>query len=191
MEPDSKSAALGDSEAGASSSHLWTDLRLWIRDILLSLSIAGVVLVFLCQPVKVEGTSMLPQLADDQRIFVNKFVYRIDSIERGDVIVFKFPDNPAKSYIKRVVGLPGETVEIRHGAVHIDGGSYAEPYVPPRYRDRSSHAPVTVPAGEYYVLGDHRTTSNDSRAWGTVSESHITGRAMFAYWPPERFGIVH
>lgn len=191
MEPDSKSAALGDSEAGASSSRLWTDLRLWIRDILLSLSIAGVVLVFLCQPVKVEGTSMLPQLADDQRIFVNKFVYRIDSIERGDVIVFKFPDNPAKSYIKRVVGLPGETVEIRHGAVHIDGGSYAEPYVPPRYRDRSSHAPVTVPAGEYYVLGDHRTTSNDSRAWGTVSESHITGRAMFAYWPPERFGIVH
>ena len=167
------------------------DIQVWVRDILLSLSIAAVVIVFLCQPVKVEGTSMLPQLADEQRIFVNKFVYRIDSVQRGDVIVFKFPEDPARSYIKRVVGLPGETVEIRKGAVHIDGRALPESYVAPRYRDRASHPPIAVPKGEYYVLGDHRNTSNDSRTWGTVDAACITGKAMFAYWPPERFGVVH
>jgi signal peptidase I len=167
------------------------DLQVWIRDILLSLFIAAAVIVFLCQPVKVEGTSMLPQLADEQRIFVNKLVYRIDRIERGDVIVFRFPEDLRRSYIKRVVGLPGETVEVRKGAVHIDGKTLTEPYVPQRYRDRASHPHVTVPEGAYYVLGDHRNTSNDSRTWGTVDKSFITGKAVFAYWPPERFGVVH
>ena len=166
------------------------DLKAWIRDILLSLSLATVVIVFLCQPVKVEGTSMLPELADKQRIFVNKFLYRIDDIQRGDVIVFKLPEDLSRSYIKRVVGLPGETVEIRKGTVSVDGRPLVEPYVPPQYRDRSTESPVTVPDGQYYVLGDHRNTSNDSRTWGTVDESFITGKAVFAYWPPERFGIV-
>ncbi len=166
-------------------------LRIWVRDILLSLSIAALVVTFLCQPVKVEGTSMLPQLADEQRIFVNKFVYRIDSIQRGDVIVFKFPEDASKSYIKRVVGLPGETVAVRQGTVYIDGRAHPEPYVSNRYRDRGNHPPVTVPKNSYYVLGDHRNTSNDSRTWGTVEKSYVTGKAMFAYWPPERFGVVH
>ena len=166
------------------------DLRVWARDILLSLSIAAVVIVFLCQPVKVEGTSMLPQLADEQRIFVSKIAYRFDSIERGDVIVFRFPEDPSRSYIKRVVGLPGETVEIREGKVHIDGRAYSEPYVPPRYWDQKSHAPVVIEEEAYYVLGDHRNTSNDSRTWGTVAETFITGKAVFAYWPPDRFGVV-
>ena len=166
------------------------DLGVWIRDILLSLSIAAVVIVFLCQPVKVEGTSMLPQLADEQRIFVSKIAYRFDSIERGDVIVFRFPDDPSRSYIKRVVGLPGETVEIRRGEVLINGGTFPEPYVPRRYRDPSSHPPFVVGQGTYYVLGDHRNTSNDSRTWGTVAEAFITGKAVFAYWPPDRFGVV-
>ncbi len=166
------------------------DPRAWIRDILLSLSIAAVVIVFLVQPVRVAGTSMLPQLEDDQRIFVNKLVYRIERVERGDVIVFKFPEDPSRSYIKRVVGLPGETVEIRGGTVHIDGVPHSEPYVPRAYRDRASHPPVTVPAGQYFVLGDHRNTSNDSRTWGTIEQAFISGQAVFAYWPPDRFGAV-
>lgn len=167
------------------------DIRVWVRDILLSLFIAAVVIVFLCQPVKVEGTSMLPQLADEQRIFVNKFVYHIDSVQRGDVIVFKFPEDSSRSYIKRVVGLPGESVEIRKGTVYIDGRAIPEPYVVPRYRDIASHPAVAVPTGEFYVLGDHRNTSNDSRTWGTIDEAYITGKAVFAYWPPARFGVVH
>lgn len=165
-------------------------LRAWLRDILLSLLIATGVVVFLYQPVKVEGTSMLPQLVDEQRIFVNKFVYRLDSIERGDVVVFKLPENPGRSYIKRVVGLPGETVEVRKGRVYVDGRAIDEDHVPPRYRDYASHPTLTVPADEYYVLGDHRNTSKDSRSWGTVARSQITGKAVFAYWPIERFGAV-
>ncbi len=166
------------------------DWRAWLRDCVLSLCIAGFVIVFICQPVKVEGTSMLPQLADDQRIFVSKVAYRFDLVERGDVIVFRFPGDPSRSYIKRVIGLPGETVEIRYGEVLVDGRVQPEPYVPPRYRDRSNHPPVAVGEGAYYVLGDHRSTSNDSRTWGTVDGSFVTGKAVFAYWPPERFGVV-
>lgn len=169
---------------------LGMNLRAWLRDILLSLLIATAVVVFLYQPVKVEGTSMLPQLVDEQRIFVNKFVYRLDNIERGDVVVFRLPENPGRSYIKRVVGLPGETVEVRRGKVYVDGSLIDEEHVPPHYRDYTSHPSVTVPPDEFYVLGDHRNTSKDSRSWGTVGRSQITGKAVFAYWPIEKFGAV-
>ena len=190
METDSSIAPASDRELSKSRSKFRMDLQVWARDIVLSLFIAAAVIVFLCQPVKVEGTSMLPQLEDEQRIFVNKLVYRIDSIERRDVVVFRFPEDPSRSYIKRVIGLPGETVEVRKGTVHIDGQALLEPYVPHRYRDRASHPPVTVPEGGYYLLGDHRITSNDSRTWGTVDKGLIKGKAVFAYWPPERFGVV-
>ena len=191
METDSSIAPASDRDVSKSHSKFRMDLQVWARDIVLSLFIAAAVIVFLCQPVKVEGTSMLPQLEDEQRIFVNKLVYRIDSIERGDVVVFRFPEDPSRSYIKRVVGLPGETVEVREGAVHIDGRALLEPYVPHRYRDHASYSPVIVPDGAYYLLGDHRITSNDSRTWGTVDKGLIKGKAVFAYWPPERFGVVH
>ena len=190
METDSPIASGRSLERTSHPRGLRMDLQVWVRDIFLSLFIAAVVIVFLFQPVKVEGTSMLPQLVDKQRIFVNKLVYRIDGIERGDVIVFKFPGDPRHSYIKRVIGLPSEWVEVRDGTVHIDGRPLAEPYVPHRFRDRGSHPPVSVPEGAYYVLGDHRNTSNDSRTWGMVDKTFITGKAVFAYWPPDRFGVV-
>jgi signal peptidase I len=148
------------------------------------------VIVFLYQPVKVEGTSMLPWLQDQERIFVNKFVYRFEDVSRGDIIVFRFPLDPTKSYIKRVVGLPGDVIEIDEGRLMINGHEVLEPYVVPNYRDHGSYRAVTVPDGEYYVLGDHRNTSNDSRTWGTVSRQHVTGKAVFAYWPLDRFGVV-
>ena len=197
--PGSAETAMGDDPSPATDSVHATGnrrraLRLglvaWVRDILLSVSIAAFVVMFLCQPVKVEGTSMLPQLADEQRIFISKIAYRLESVERGDVIVFKFPADPTRSYIKRVVGLPGEEVEIRRGKVYIDGHLHPEPYVPSSYRDHISHPAVSVAQGTYYVLGDHRTTSNDSRTWGTVDEFFISGKAVFAYWPPDRFGTV-
>ena len=176
--------------AAARRRPFWLDLQVWLRDILVSVAIAAVVIVFLYQPVKVEGTSMLPHLADEERIFVNKFLYNFDAIDRGDVVVFKFPIDPSKSYIKRVVGLPGETVEILDGTVHLNGAPYRERYVLPRYRDRGSYPQIVVPEGEYYVLGDHRNTSNDSRTWGTVAQAYVTGKAVFSYWPPERFGVL-
>jgi signal peptidase I len=165
---------------------------LWLRDLMLSVLIALVVILFLFQPVRVEGTSMMPSLVDQERIFINKFSYRLGltPIHRGDTVVFWFPGDPSKSYIKRVIGIPGDTVEIVHGEVFVNGVKIAEPYVPEEYRDHGSMAPLTVPAEEYFVLGDHRSSSNDSRTWGTVPRRFIYGKAVFSYWPLHRLGAV-
>ncbi len=175
---------------GSSSSSLRREVRTWARDLLLALGLAMVIIVFLYQPVKVEGTSMAPLLTDQERIFINKFVYRFEPIERGDVVVFWYPMDRSKSFIKRVVGLPGETVEIRQGRVYVDGKRLEEPYVPPRFTDTSNYGPIRVPPGEFFVMGDHRASSNDSRVFGTVPNRYIYGKAVFAYWPVDRFGSI-
>lgn len=166
------------------------DLRSWVRDLGISLILAGIVIVFLYQPVKVEGTSMMPRLVDQERIFINKFVYQLEPISRGDVVVFRYPFDPAKSYIKRVVGLPGETVRLVNGTVFINGRKLEEGYVGEEYRDRQSHAPLVIPPDQYYVLGDRRNSSNDSRVWGPVPQQYIYGKAVFAYWPVDRLGFL-
>jgi len=165
----------------------------WIRDLTLSVLIAVVLIVFIYQPVKVEGTSMMPALRDQERIFINKFTYKIGTgqIERGDMVVFWFPLDISKSYIKRVIGLPGDVVEIDDGTVIVNGKPLAEDYVPEEYRDSQSRAPERVPLDRYYVLGDHRSSSNDSRAWGTVPRQNIYGKAVFVYWPLDKMGRVH
>ncbi len=162
----------------------------WLRDLTLSVALAIVVILFVYQPVKVEGTSMMPALADQERIFINKFVYRFGSIGRGDMVVFWYPSDSSKSYIKRVVGLPGDLVEVRDGAVIVNGRELDEPYVPEQYRDRQSAAALRVPPEQYYVLGDHRSSSNDSRNWGPVHRRYIYGKAVFVYWPLEKMGLL-
>ncbi len=164
----------------------------WLRDLAVSVVIAIVVIVFIYQPVKVEGTSMMPGLVDQERIFVNKFMYRfgIGEIHRGDLVVFWYPMDQSKSYIKRVIGLPGDIVSIHGGIVEINGTPIDEGYVPDDYRDGYSMAPRTVEPGHYFVLGDHRNSSNDSRNWGSVPRECIYGKAVFVYWPLEKIGPV-
>jgi len=161
-----------------------------LGNVALSVVLAVVVIVFIYQPVKVEGTSMMPGLTDQERIFINKYTYRLgtDSIEREDLVVFFFPLDRSKSYIKRVIGLPGDTVQIEDGTVYVNGARLEEPYVPDGYRDHTSTASATVPTDSYFVLGDHRSSSNDSRAWGTVRRSDIYGKAVFVYWPLDKMG---
>ena len=168
----------------------WLDLQVWARDIVISVAIAAVVIVFLYQPVKVEGTSMMPWLEDQERIFVNKFVYRLEAIQRGDVIVFRFPLDPKKSYIKRVIGLPGDRVGFVNGRLILNDEIAEEPYLLPEYSDQSTYPVVEVPEDHFYVLGDHRNTSNDSRTWGTVERGFVIGRAVFSYWPFDRIGSL-
>ncbi|MGH9862672.1 MAG: signal peptidase I [Candidatus Acidiferrales bacterium] len=162
----------------------------WLRDLFIALALALIIIAFVYQPVKVEGTSMAPHLTDQERIFINKFVYEFEPIRRGDVVVFRYPRDEHKSFIKRVVGLPGELVEIRRGAVYIDGVPLREDYLPGAENDQHSFPPTYLPPGNYFVLGDHRRNSNDSRSWGTVQREQIYGKAVFAYWPPERFGPI-
>src|SRR5579872_6071132 len=122
----------------ASLPHLRRELRSWTRDLAVALGLALVIIIFLYQPVKVEGTSMAPLLSDQERIFINKFVYRFEPIHRGDVVVFWYPLDRSQSFIKRVVGLPGQTLEIREGELYVNGKRISEPYVPPKYFDDSS-----------------------------------------------------
>jgi signal peptidase I len=166
------------------------EARYWLRDLILSLLLAFVVIVFLYQPVQVEGTSMMPRLYDHERIFINKFLYRFEPIQRGDIVVFRYPLDPSKSYIKRVIGLPGEWVGIQQGVVLINGKRLTEAYVPPSYLDHDSYPPVHVEPNHYYVLGDHRESSNDSRVWGTVDRDFIYGKAAFVYWPLDQLGAL-
>jgi signal peptidase I len=165
-------------------------LGVWLRDLMLSLAISAFIIVFIYQPVKVEGTSMMPSLADQERIFVNKFVYRLEPISRGDIVVFKYPRDPSKSYIKRVIGAEGDTIRIDGGQVYVNGKALDEDYVPPAYEDMRSVQEVVVPPHCYYVLGDHRSMSNDSRDFGPVNESFIYGKAVFGYWPMDKVGRV-
>lgn len=168
----------------------FTAFRTWLRDILFALVTAVFIVVFVIQPVKVEGTSMQPRLVDQERIFVNRFIYRFADIQRGDVVVFWYPRDPAKSFIKRVVGVPGDTVEIRRGAVSVNGSEIREPYLKSEYRDHESYRRTVVPPDHYFVLGDHRNSSNDSRNWGFVPRDLIYGKAIFSYWPVSRIGPV-
>ena len=170
--------------------HLRHEVRVWTRDLLIAIGLALVIIIFLYQPVKVEGTSMAPLLSDQERIFINKFVYRFEPIQRGDVVVFWYPLDRTKSFIKRVIALPGESVEIRQGLVYVDGLEIKEPYVPPQYEDLSDYGPVRVPPNMYFVMGDHRISSNDSRVFGPVPSRFIYGRAVFAYWPVDHFGSL-
>jgi len=163
-------------------------LSSWLRDFLVSLGISAFIIIFVYQPVKVEGTSMMPELADQERIFVNKFVYRLEPISRGDVIVFHYPLDPTKSFIKRVVAVAGDRVRIDQGVLYVNRALVPEPYVPAQFRDERSYPEVEVPAGSYFVLGDHRSLSNDSREFGPVSQEYVSGKAVFAYWPVEKAG---
>jgi signal peptidase I len=160
----------------------------WVWDLVSALGIAAFIIVFLYQPVKVEGTSMMPSLDDQERIFINKFVYRIEPIQRGDIVVFRYPRDPAKSFIKRVIGVAGDRVRIDDGRVFLNGKLVAEDYVPRAYEDERSYPEITVPAESYFVLGDHRSLSNDSRDFGPVDAGFIYGKAVFGYWPVEKVG---
>ena len=165
--------------------------RYWLRDTILSVLLAFTIIFFLYQPVQVEGTSMLPSLQNHERVMVSRLAYDIGPIHRGDIIVFHYPRDPAEVFIKRVIGLPGDWVGIKDGQVYVNGKRLKEQYVPKAYLGDETCAAVHVPPDHYYVLGDHRNLSNDSRDWGTVARRYIYGKAVFAYWPLDDMGSLH
>jgi signal peptidase I len=187
MEPN---AEISTTVAPEATHPLRRELRSWGRDLLIALSLAVVIIIFFYQPVKVEGTSMTPLISDQERIFINKFIYRFEPIERGDVVVFWYPLDRSKSFIKRVVGLPGDTVEIREGEVFVNGKLLLEPYIPAQPADFGNLPSTRIPSDEYFVMGDHRSSSNDSRIFGPVPRRFIYGKAVFAYWPVDHFGSI-
>lgn len=149
-----------------------------------------IIITFVVQAFYIPSGSMEPTLMVNDRILVAKFLYRLQPIARGDVIVFRYPLNPQRDFVKRVIGLPGNQAQLKEGVVYIDGQRISEKgyTIKPDY---GNYGPVTVPRGDYFVLGDNRNNSEDSRFFGYVPRANIIGKAIFIYWPPQRLGFVH
>ncbi len=166
-------------------------MKAFIREFLAILVIA-IAIFFLIQAAVqssvVVFSSMEPNLHPGQRLLISKVVYKFHEPERGDIIVFPNPNNPDEDYIKRIIGLPGETVEIKGGAVYINGSKLDEPYIkdPPS----RSFKEQEIPENEYFVLGDNRNNSTDSRAGWTVPRESIVGKAWVSTWPPGEWGLA-
>lgn len=168
-----------------------SELREWAEAIIIAIVLTFFIITFVAQSFVVEGRSMLPTLKDGERLFINKFIYRFKGPERGDIIVFEPQGAPGKRYIKRVIGLPGETVYIKDYKVYINGEPLEEDYIlEPAY---SNYGPFEVPAGHVFVLGDNRNNSTDSRypIVGYVEYDRISGEAFWVYWPINRARILH
>jgi signal peptidase I len=140
------------------------------------------------QNFRVEGMSMEPSFHDGQFLLINKLAYKLGEPERGDVIVFRYPRDPSRDFIKRVVGLPGETVEIRNGEVYIDGE--LSPSAALINEAVYNSGPTLLGPDELYVLGDNRPNSSDSHAWGTLPLDLVIGKVILSYWPPKTWGLV-
>lgn len=177
--------------------------------LVIAVILALIIRAFVVQAFKIPSGSMEETLKIGDHILVLKFLYKFTEPKRGDIIVFKYPVDPKVDYIKRVIGVPGDKVEIREKVVYINGERYDEPYVehvdPRTFTRRSliaaeifsnemvrrdNYGPVIVPEDHYFVMGDNRDKSYDSRFWGFVPKKNIKGKAFFRYWPPTRIGII-
>ena len=177
--------------APATKPSLWSNLGSALRELIETLILTLVIFLvirFAVQNFRIEGLSMEPNFHDGQYLFVNKLVYMLRPPERGDVIVFIPPNNNSRDFIKRVIGLPGDRIEIRSGTVFINGEELKEAY--PLNPASYSTGSLVIPPDEYFVLGDNRNYSSDSHAWGTVSQKSIIGKAWISYWPPQLMGVV-
>lgn len=173
----------------------WEITKAVIREIIETV-VLTLIIFFLIQSVirnfRVDGHSMDPNLHHGEYLIVDKISYRLPfdwrPIQRGDVVVFEAPTQPGKDFVKRIIGLPGETIEIKQGQVFINGQPLVEPYG--ARKDRFSMELRTIPEGDYFVMGDNRGNSNDSRNWGTLSFDKVVGRAWVSYWPPTSWGAI-
>ncbi len=164
-------------------------LREIAESLVIAVVLALLIRAFIFQPFYIPSGSMEPTLQIQDHIIVNKFVYRFHEPERGDIVVFRYPLNPKKDFVKRLVGKPGERVEIRNSRIYVDGREIPEKYLPPglRYQD---FGPVLVPENSYLMLGDNRNNSEDSRVWGPLPRENIIGKAMLVYWPLDRIQLL-
>lgn len=171
------------------------NIREWIESIIIAVILALFVRAFVIQAFKIPTGSMKPTLNENDRIFVNKYIYRFKEPQRGDITVFKSPEDPKKDFIKRLIAAGGETVQIKDGGILIDGKPVLLPQMQAvYYYNRGEYGDegqkITVPKGHFYVLGDNSSSSRDSRYWGFVPRKYIIGKAVFRYWPPKAIGRV-
>jgi signal peptidase I len=159
------------------------ELVAWIRTMAAAAVYAILIVTFGFQVARVEGQSMEPTLADQDRLIVNKLVYRIGEPRRNEIVMLYYPLNPDKSYVKRVIAEEGDAVRIVSGVVYVNDVPLPDDYVPVEFRSHDDWGPEIIPEGYYFVLGDHRSNSSDSRHWGMVPKKYIIGRVQLRWWP--------
>ncbi len=176
--------------------YLKREAKEWLNSIVVALILTLIIRTFVVQAFKIPSGSMRPTLLEGDKLFVNKYVYRFEQPKSGDIIVFRFPNDPKKDFIKRLVASGGETVEIRDGKIYVNDKVLDDPASFGKFV-YYNHDPyggpgeaVHVPADSYYVLGDNSANSTDSRFWGFVPKKNVLGKAIFRWWPPKRIGKI-
>jgi len=163
---------------------VWRDeLIAWFKTLASAAVYATLIVTFGFQVARVEGLSMAPTLEDQDRLIVNKLIYRLSSPRKGDIVMLYYPVNPDKSFVKRVIAEEGDQVRIQDGRVYVNDIPMADDFVPPEYRSHDDFGPTVIPDGYYFVMGDHRNNSSDSRHWGMVPKKYIIGRVQLRWWP--------
>ncbi|MCL0062707.1 signal peptidase I [Peptococcaceae bacterium] len=164
-------------------------IRETVESILIAAVLAMIIRLFVIEPFYIPSGSMEPTLMVNDRIIVSKISYYFEEPERGDVVVFKYPKDTSRNFVKRLIAKPGETVELKNSKLYINGKFLPESYLPADliYPD---YGPVTVPEDHYFMLGDNRNSSEDSRFWGFMHKDLIIGKAVIIYWPPNRIGLI-
>jgi signal peptidase I len=178
VQPDRRVA-----QPGIQFSQLKEELLAWVKTLLSAAVYAVLIVTFCFQVARVEGQSMAPTLEDQDRLIVNKLVYRIGEPRRGDIVMLYYPLNPDKSFVKRVIAEEGDTVRIVDGRVYVNDIPLKDDYVSNEYRSHDDWGPQVIPEGYYFVMGDHRNNSSDSRHWGMVPKRYIIGKVQLRWWP--------
>ena len=155
----------------------------WLKTLASAAVYATLIITFVAQIARVEGTSMAPTLQDQDRLVVNKLAYRLHDPQVGDIVMLLYPLDPDKSYVKRVIAREGDQLQIKDGRVFRNGVALDDAFVPPEYRGHDDWGPEIVPDGSYFVMGDHRTHSSDSRHWRYVPKKYIVGKVQLRWWP--------
>ena len=159
------------------------ELTAWTRTLASTAVYATLIVTFVGQIARVEGLSMAPTLADQDRLIVNKLIYLLHAPQRGDIVMLYYPEDPDKTFVKRVIGDPGDVIRIVDGQVFVNDVALLDSFVLPEFRSHDDFGPFTVPAAHYFVMGDHRNNSSDSRQWGPVPKKYIVGRIQLRWWP--------
>jgi signal peptidase I len=163
---------------------VWRDeLIAWFKTLASAAVYTTLIVTFVFQVARVEGVSMAPTLADQDRLVVNKLIYRFAAPRRGDVVMLYYPEDPDKSFVKRVIAEPGDQIRIRDGRVFVNDVPLLDDFIPPEYRSHDDFGPSLIPRGYYFVMGDHRNNSSDSRTWGPVPKKYIVGKVQVRWWP--------
>jgi signal peptidase I len=169
--------------AGLRLQQIQDELVAWIKTLMSAAVYAILIVTFGFQVARVEGQSMAPTLEDQDRLIVNKLVYRIGEPRRGDIVMLYYPVDPNKSFVKRVIAEEGDTVRIVDGQVYVNDVPLHDDYVPSEFRSHDDWGPMMIPDGYYFVMGDHRNNSSDSRHWGMVPKKYIIGKVQIRWWP--------